>query len=872
MSMETEDRCTALEILGELGQPLERDGVWVRVSGASMAALPVAGWKLHVSATPANYAATLAAASRVLVDAGCPFKCIADIELLEELNDGRYGLLQAGKVITAYCRTEEEASKVGAALVAALRGAAGPQVLTDVSLAAGAPVFYRYGPFGGGSSIDALGRKRRMVVLPNGEEIEDRPFDERLPKPLRLPVQPPHDHLDYLREKYLIVTALHVNARGGVFVAVLRDGGPRVPLLIKTARAHAQCDRHGRDAIWALRREHGHLQRLSHTGVTPGAGELVASPSGDTLALVRPYLSGETLIELWQSAASRTADARAHHSALLLSMAQALHALHASGVVLRDLSPANVLCRGEQVAFIDLELAHAMDDESPPFRRGTPGFYDADKARDAAPAWRDDAYAMLSVAHWLHTGVHPQWSREGAAATGDRIAPVPVDARFQQAWRTAAAAMEGEEFFHAFTHVAMCVDAVVPPPKAWSWDVARTLKEWGEALGAKLRQLPGKPDPDAANVFTGVAGELLAFWECGGDVDALSVDGAVVSAWLGDSAHLVAHIAGQYFGGSGIALAQLLLGDAAAARGSLLGAAWQESEVPDLCHGLAGYLSALLAAHRHTGEKDYLARAQEVAARLGELAEREGAGCRWRWPEGDYAGLSGVCQYGYAHGVAGIVGALSGLHRIAPDDALAEQIRGAVAFLSAGALPVPGEDKARWWPVSDEDEACWNAWSHGTPGVLKGLCAAHLALPDAVPVSLMTQALEGIRAANNAGYCLCHGIASRLDAYVDAAHALGAQQPTWLRDEALTDAARLAALDVWAIERRVRPEAGDDGYGLLKGAAGVVRTLSRFDSAFRAGAFVGPGGHASLDGKVLTGEGLERGAVGRGCFHGHFLD
>jgi len=864
--------CTAQDLLVGLGLPSERDGLWVRVGREAMAALPASGWKLHVSATPANYAATLRAAAGVLAQAQTPFKCTADVEVLEELNDGRYGLLQAGKAITAYCRSEEEAATVGAALVAVLRGAAGPHVLTDTPIESGAPVFYRFGPFGGAVSIDALGRKRRMVMLPNGEEIEDRPFDERLPQPQHLPVHPPHDHLDYLRERYLIVTALHMNARGGVFIAVHRDGGQRVPLLIKTARAHAQCDRQGRDAIWALRREHGYLQRLSHTGATPEAGELVASPGGDTLALVRPYLAGETLIELWQSPASRTADARAYHSALLLGVAQALHALHASGVLLRDLSPANVLCRGEQVTFIDLELAHAMDSEEAPYRRGTPGFYDSDKPRDAAPTWRDDAYALLSIAHWLHTGVHPQWSREGAVHSEDKIAPVPADARFLQAWRKAAAAEAGDAFFHAFTHVAMCADAVVPAPAVWSWDAAGSLELWSEALTGKLEQVLGKPEPDAANIFSGMAGELIAFWECGGEVASLGLDGAAVSVWLAESAALVSPIPGIYFGAPGMALGQLLLGDEAAARQGLLGDAWQESEVPDLCHGLAGYLAALIAAHRHTGEAAYLARAQEVAARLGDLAVRDDAVCRWRWPEGDYAGLSGVCQYGYAHGVAGILAALSGLQRIAPSDDVAGLIRGAVAFLSAGALPVPGEESARWWPVSDEDEACWNAWSHGTPGVLKGLCAAHAALPGAVPVSLIVQALDGIRAGNNAGYCLCHGIASRLDAYVDAAEALGAQQPAWLRDEALTDAARLATLDVWAIARRVRPEAGDDGYGLLKGAAGVVRTLSRFDRAFLGGAFLGTGGHAALDGKILAAEGLERGAVGRGRFHGKLLD
>jgi hypothetical protein len=853
---------------------VKHSGIWLRVHESAMSALPASGWKLHVSATPCSYPEILTRLVHCPALQGTPFKCIASLELLEDLNDGRFGLPQAGKAITLYPSSESHAAAIASELAISLQGCAGPAILTDLPISDKAPVYYRYGPFDGRSSIDSLARKHRLLRLPDGNDIIDTPHDARLPSPTVLPHSAPEDHLDFLRDDYLIVTILHLSARGGVFIALPKNGPERHPVIIKTARRHAQADIHGRDAQWALQREHETLEALRGNCGAPPAGRFVLHPQARAAALIRPYLAGETLIERWQAPAARSAHESAALAGLLHALHTALHQLHEAGYLLRDLSPANVLCAAEAIHFIDLELAQRENDPAPPYRRGTPGFYDATHDRHAAPTWRDDAYSLLSLAHWLHSGVHPQWSRVTTRTGLTAIADVPAHPQFQAAWRHAAQAEDAETFFTASASLSNLAALPAPAPTSWQWNSDAALTELRGQVEASLQFPRHTAESDSVNLFSGLSGDLLTLAEAAQKPE-WRFDTHALSDCLTEAAKPLAHIPGLYFGTPGIALAQLHLGHADAAREMLLSTHWLDSAIPDLCHGLAGYLAALLHAHAHTGEAAYLAHASEAGERLLHLAQwndmADGSHCAWSWPEGSYTGLSGIQQYGFAHGVAGILAALAQLHEAAPTARLADAIVAGARFLAAGARALPGDIPGRWWPVSAQDESCWNAWSHGTPGVLKGLCAARRALPDAVAESLLLDALDGIRSANNAGYCLCHGIASRLDAYIDAACTLADRQPGWLTAEALTDATALAALDLWAIEARVRRDAGDDGYGLLKGAAGVVRTLLRFDRAFHGGAFLLAGGHTALDGQVLTAQRLERGAVGRGCLHRHLL-
>ncbi|MBI1319428.1 MAG: protein kinase [Candidatus Hydrogenedens sp.] len=807
----------------------DSDRLWLRVNRE---ALPPSGWKLHVTTVPTRLHLTLQRIVPRLATAAA-FKVIRTAALLEDLNDGRYGIGQIGKALTIYARSESEAAAIGADLTKALHDLPGPPVVTDAGYFGDAgPVFYRYGPFEGAYRVNELGRKIRRVHLPTGDVIDDTPGVHVL-TPSQLPQQPEIDSLAFLRQRFLFVQLLHLSAKGAVMAAIEQHDPKRGVRIIKTARKEAQSDLHGRDAAWALKREHALLRNLHDHPVLGADAEWCVAPDGSACALIRPYLEGEPLAHHWQQADSRSAPSRQRLVDTMHRLADAVRELHQGGYVARDISPANVLVGDECIHLLDLELAHPLAESGAPYRRGTRGFYDSRKPRDAPATEADDYYALIALAVMAHTGVYPEWIKPEQVLENS---PLPAASPLFSEAHSAAVAIQTnpDAFWKRFAALIQTIDTPIDAASP----TARRVKAqtFADYLNQWLVDTPHAwIELDRASVFGGLAGVLLTATECFPEVLAETVfqHDAVLDR-LQSAAKELAPIPGYYFGAAGIGLALIQTGTLLkhagwqeAGRSLLLDPQGLHSDIPDLCHGAAGLVLACCDAASLTGAAAYMDAATAAAERLVALQSEEGA---WPWPAGPHPGLSGEKQYGLAHGAAGAIYSLAQLHCRIPDARWQSALQRGVDFLLRGARPLDtdGGEPALWWPVSESDDRCWNAWSHGTPGVVIALASA-AALSPAARDALAPAAL-GITLANNSGYCLCHGIASRLEAYTAALQAgLPPETASTIRAEAARDAAILAALPVQDFEARVNPEAGDDGYGLMKGAAGVWRTLLRWD-------------------------------------------
>jgi serine/threonine protein kinase len=821
---------TPYEILRHHGYQADPpSGIWLRVTRQ---ALPSAGWKLHITATPANYTTVLHHALPRLHNSPA-FKIVHSPDTLEDLNDGRYGLTQVGKAITVYTRNESEAQSLGAALSAVLKEASGPAIVTDTGYWGDeGPVFYRYGSFDGAYRVNELARKVRTVQLPDGSTADDLPGARHVHSTL-LPTPTEIDTLAFLRHHYLFVQVLHLSAKGAVLAAIHKERPHAGVQIIKTARRHAQSDPFGRDALWALHREARFSSALPALPGIPAHTTTIDSPDGKAAALIRPYLDGEPFAIVWQSPDARTRTARNTQVNILREATTLLQRLHKAGYAFRDFSPGNLLVADSSAHLLDFELAHALSDPAPPYRRGTRGFYDERRERHAAPTPADDYYALLAWALMLHTGVHPEWlPPEQVLQEAPQSKPATP---FHAAYANAAAAIDApERFWPAYHSLLDAVpepsqpyDAPPHPPAPIESRFAPYLRHWLEATPHPWIAL------DRSSVFGGLAGILLAAAEQTPHLLSPPLVGSplrhAVHERLTAAAQELLHVPGYYFGAPGIGAALIQSGHLLqetrwidTGTHLIAATAWETSEVPDLCHGLAGYIAARVQAAQSTHDQAHTHAALYAAHKLLGMQSADGS---FPWPAGPHTGLSGEKQYGMAHGTAGVVWTLTGLYEATGDDSLLPAIHAGVGFILRGARPLKSDDgrHALWWPVSESDDRCWNAWSHGTPGVAIALTRA-AAVCEAARESLLPAAL-GITLANNPGYCLCHGIASRLEAYTAVLHV---QRDAVLEAEARRDAALLAGLPLAALEARANPEAGDDGYGLMKGAAGVWRALLRW--------------------------------------------
>ncbi len=197
---------------------------------------------------------------------------------------------------------------------------------------------------------------------------------------------------------YRLLRGIGEGGMGVVHLAVAPDG-TRVAL--KVLRPHVVADAAGRER---LAREVDALQRVRSSRV---AALLDADAWGPTPYVVTRFVPGLSLPEY-------VAEYGAMSGAGLLrlghGLADALAAVHAVGVVHRDVKPSNVLLEGEDPVLIDFGLARAADDATVTVvggMLGTPAYLSPELAEGHDPVPAGDVHAWASTIAFACTGRSP---------------------------------------------------------------------------------------------------------------------------------------------------------------------------------------------------------------------------------------------------------------------------------------------------------------------------------------------------------------------------------------------------------------------------------------------------------------------------------
>jgi hypothetical protein len=319
----------------------------------------------------------LARALPLLAEAEVAFKVAASPAVLAALNEGEAGLAQVGKFLTAYPADDAAAVRLAVALDRATDGLRGPRVATDRALRPGGLVHYRFGSF-------------------TGPEDAPEPPAPAL-DPFASAGVAQAEERGAIAGRYVLVSALHRSAGGSVHLAAdLRLGAPCV---VKRAGRDARVGPDGRDARDRLRREADVLERLAPDPRFPAVRDLVEDEDG--LCLVMDELEGTLLGRLVEGPwpVERVV-------ALGRRLAAALGAIHAAGLVYRDLGPQNVLVGSDgSVRLVDFELARpvgALGETA-----GTPGYAPPEQLAGSPARIADDVFALGGVLALLATGTDP---------------------------------------------------------------------------------------------------------------------------------------------------------------------------------------------------------------------------------------------------------------------------------------------------------------------------------------------------------------------------------------------------------------------------------------------------------------------------------
>lgn len=197
-------------------------------------------------------------------------------------------------------------------------------------------------------------------------------------------------HAMDLDDAYRADRVLARGAGGVTEIVSLGESGPFVRKRIPSRLA--------RRGVWGTLAECG-CARLPHV--------IATYEMPDEFVVVCDFVPGENLEQLL-SARGRLAEKDA--ARLVVQLCEAAAALHAHGIIHRDISPTNVIVAADGAHLIDLGIARfraegATHDTT---QLGTPGFASPEQHGFAQTDARTDVYSLGRVLGYLLTGVRPE--------------------------------------------------------------------------------------------------------------------------------------------------------------------------------------------------------------------------------------------------------------------------------------------------------------------------------------------------------------------------------------------------------------------------------------------------------------------------------
>jgi serine/threonine protein kinase len=646
-------------------------------------AMPMQGWKLHVSALPETALETLRIVAPLCMARGIEFKFASDPSILKGLLSKTCARQSSGKFMTIYAPSEEQFLELAEALHPLLRGKPGPFILSDRRYKDSQVLHYRYGGFhsmveenpDGSRRMCILGREYAYVedvraaryVLPNF-------VSDALSSPAPIAAdEPAVSSKEQVAQalfggSYRIDSVIRYSNAGGIYNATDVLSGEA--LVIKEARPYVGVDDFGTDSMARLRKEQRILQKIAHEGIAPRPREIFQEWEHIFLPIekipgqsLRAYMVANNPLIHNEVSAAQMLDWMRKTVQIVIWLLDCVATLHRHDIVFGDLSLNNVIIEPEtlKLRLIDFEGAFEPGID-PPTNLFTPGYGRHERMRRDDISAADDIYALgcmmlaMMAPNPTANQLTPHFATEFASA-------VQAETGLPQAYVDCMLKLLSD----AQTDLGACADAL------------RRI-EWPEQLPARsLAQFGAEADPD---FYATATRGVLAYQDAVMDVrrqdrvfpvasklsDPLAVDRGMLGIayarqciqgsipetlgdWIQRRFSTQAPRPGLMNGLSGSAWVLSELGLATQARAALKAAGMHALlfQNMSLGYGVAGHGLAHLRLWSLTREAGFLREARKMADILCEAAIVRPQGLAWEDPDGERG--AGV---GWMEGASGI--------------------------------------------------------------------------------------------------------------------------------------------------------------------------------------------------------------------------
>ncbi|MGW0948889.1 class III lanthionine synthetase LanKC [Streptomyces sp. NPDC002623] len=781
---------------------VEREGIWARVLPPGAGPLPDHGWKIHLSAVPADAQTALRAVCEEFTRGPFAFKCLRSTRFVRMSTARWWAPGQIGKVIAVYPRSAQECRELLGRLAPVTAGIRGPYVLTDKRYGQSS-LYYRYGEFKALGPRDVDGVRVPLVSGPDGLTWED----ERVPVYRRPPWIPELYEDDdagsgqtgaQIRE-YRVLSPLHYAGTGGSYLAERISDG--LPVVLKEARPHTGFAEDGSDAQGRLRREFDALTRLKGTGVAPEPIELFEE--WEHLFLAEEYIDSLALISFIGSQHPLTRNDRRPEAIeeyrdvmadVVAGVRHAVTTCHEMGFTYGDLSITNIKVdpATRQVRLIDFESVRPVD--------GPQGIYPY-TAGFAPPR---DAVTEDGRAFDLF-GV----DCVELAMTMPRNTLRDLDPGALARSTRHVASLLGKPVDDLLARLGLAAD----PPRTDLSDlgaVARGCVRFIEAVMSPDRDdrlFPADPRVFATNPWSvayGAAGVLRALHRITGRIPEAAQE------WTHRLLDTLERTpTGLYVGRSGVAWTLCDAGQPDRAQeimgGVIRSNAQDLPKAADIAAGRAGIGMAALAVWDATGDTTLLTEAERIGRSLLADAHDTGKGLYWPDPRG------GRQPVGHDYGSSGVALFLLYLHCATGEESFLRIGRRALAHDLAQAIDHDAGMLS--FPQRVGGGAATPYWSRGASGVGTALVRYCLVTSEERLRSVLDRLLRSRAGGLTVSPGLFNGMAGLANFGLDCAHLLG-----------LPEARALAASTGAAIASL----AGEQPEGIAYAGEGFVRFSTDF--------------------------------------------
>ena len=718
----------------DAGWGIHRTGIWFQCN-LPQNAMPLQGWKIHVSATPRNAQEILKRVTGVLAAAkDTNFKFALDLPTLCLINGKEWSRAGSGKFITIYPPSNNRFLELIEELHSETREFSGPYILSDYRYRDSGVVFYRYGGMQLYEVLNVEGERTPMLISPDGSWVPDQRSVYPVTPPwadILLPTEDAHssstEATDLKEGRYTIEEAISFSNSGGVYRALDNETGKKV--IVKEARPGINDDRSGYDAVHLLKKEYSILKALSGTGIAPQPIDIfqewehwfLVEEFLDGISISRHCASTNILLRT-RATEKECADWYSGFCSLCLNLISIIDTLHQHDIIFSDLSPTNlIVCRDTaKIKLIDFEGAYQLGID-PPTKIHTPGYTSPSCSVGEIASFDDDLYAVGAV---LFSYILPvngllelnpdaaevimQCIRRDMGLPKEMVSLIlDLMSKSPEMRRTPA---------EVFERVTICDRLDAPEDFKAEADYRQVLDDVMAHIEATAtydrsdRLFPGDAKLFTTNplsVAYGAAGVAYALEKIKGKVPTATID------WmLGHTLSRQTYTPGLYIGLSGIAWTLLELGLLSDAEKTfklsishplLHGSA-------DLMYGMAGWGMTCLRFFIETGDQMYLDQAVEAGGHLLKSRQQNHRGCYWE--------CGRPLRLGLAHGSTGVALFMLYLALAANDPQFLRVGQQALAFDLSFATDTK-DGGYSWSCATDETSPVYPYWRFGSAGIGK---------------------------------------------------------------------------------------------------------------------------------------------------------